>query len=82
MLSREAAIDVLKNKPNQKITHRFWDFDEYIYGKNGKVYDEQGCLFEDWVSEGIGRHDGIRARVGGVWEDGWSLYMENPDEEK
>lgn len=76
MLSREAAIDVLENKPNQKITHKFFDSNEYIYSKDGVVYDEQGYLFEDWVSDGTGKHDGIRARVGGAWEDGWSLYEE------
>lgn len=35
MVSREAAIDVLENKPNQKITHRFFGSDEYIYSKDG-----------------------------------------------
>ena len=75
MFSRDWAIDVLKNKPKQKITHRLFDSNEYIYGKNGKVYDENGYLFEDWVSEGIGKHDGVRMRVGDSWEDGWNMQV-------
>ena len=75
MFSRDWAINILKNNPNQKITHRLFDSDEYVYGKNGKVYDENGYLFEDWVSEGIGKHDGMRMRVGGSWEDGWDIRL-------
>lgn len=37
------------------------------------MYDENGCLFEDWYSSGFGRHDGIRMRKGGNWEDGWEI---------
>ena len=77
MVSREAAIDVLK-KINQIKKSRI-DFSILMsisMAKMEKVYDERGYLFEDWVSEGAGKHDGIRARVGGTWEDGWSLYEE------
>lgn len=74
MFSREWAIDGLENKLNQKITHRLFGSNEYIYGKNGKVYDENNYLFEDWTSEGVGKHDGVRMRVDGPWEAGWSIY--------
>lgn len=43
---------------------------EYLFGRNGKVYDENGLLFEDWTSEGSGKRDGMRMRVGDDWEDG------------
>lgn len=74
MYSREWAIDMLKNHPGEKITHMLFASDEYIYGRNEKVYDEMEYLFEDWNSEGIGKHDGMRSRIGGPWEDGWSIY--------
>ena len=67
--SRAWALDILKNQPNVKITHRYFSSDEYIYGKeDGNVYDENGYLFEDWESD---RFSGMRMRFGGVWEDGW-----------
>lgn len=69
--SRAWALDVLKNQPNVKITHELFDSDEYIYGAKGCVYDECGYLFEDWHSS---YRNGMRMRVGGSWEDGWSLY--------
>lgn len=75
MFSREQAIYRLKNHPNEKITHRLFGPDEYIYSKDGKVYDEDGYLFEDWISEGLGQHNGMRMRAGDSFEDGWSLYQ-------
>lgn len=79
MFSREQAISRLKNNPNEKITHRLFGPDEYLYGRNGKVYDENEYLFEDWTSEGSGKHDGMRMRVGGNWENGWDLFKEDID---
>ena len=52
---------------------------EYLFGRNGKVYDENGLLFEDWTSEGSGKRDGMRMRVGDDWEDGWDLFKEDID---
>ncbi|RHK98252.1 hypothetical protein [Blautia obeum] len=42
MFSRDWAITILNHHPNVKITHRLFSTDEYIYGRNGKVYDEFG----------------------------------------
>lgn len=74
MFSRDWAITILNHHPNVKITHRLFSTDEYIYGRNGKVYDENDYLFEDWISEGLGRHDGMRMRVDELWNDGWNFY--------
>lgn len=57
MLSREAAIDALENKPNQN-THRLFETSAYIYDKDGNIFDRWEYLFQDWISEGIGRYDG------------------------
>ena len=72
--SREWAINILKGDPNTKITHSLFDSNEYIYGKDGLVFDENGLLFEDWTSDGPNKHNGIRMRIGGPWEYGWSFY--------
>jgi hypothetical protein len=70
-------IHQLENKPGVKVTHLNFSDDEYIYEKeNGNIYDESWYLFEDWYSEGMGRHDGIRQRVGGNWNYSWEIWKE------
>lgn len=73
-MDRSSMIELIKENPNVKITHWLFSDDEYIYQKdNGKIYDENGYLFEDWYSEGAGQHNGIRMRKGGSWETGWEI---------
>ena len=70
-------IEFIKENPNVKITHFLFGEDEYIFQKeNGKIYDERGYLFEDWYSEGAGKHNGIRMRVGGDWDTGWAVVKD------
>lgn len=74
-MTRSEMINFLKENPYVKVTHSLFGSDEYIYSKeDGKVYEENGYLFEDWHSL---YHDGLRMRTGGEWEDGWSLFDEN-----
>ena len=71
-MTRDEMIIFIKEHPNVKITHWLFDEDEYIYSKDdGKVYDENNYLFEDWLSYGPGAHNGIRMRYGDNWYDGW-----------
>lgn len=71
-MTRDEMIVYMHNNPNVKITHRLFDSDEYIYQKeDGRVYDENGYLFEDWKSD---YRDGIRMRNDGAWLTGWSIY--------
>lgn len=71
-MDRDTMIKFMEENLGVKITHELFGNDEFIYQKdNGCVYDENGYLFEDWYSSGLGRHDGIRMRKGGNWEDGW-----------
>ncbi|MBQ8806496.1 MAG: hypothetical protein IJZ68_08585 [Bacteroidaceae bacterium] len=73
-LSRVEMMVALTSKPHVKISHRFFTKDEYIYlGDDGKVYDENGYLFDDWDSPA---NCGLRMRTGGNWESGW--YIKNP----
>lgn len=73
-MSRDEMIQFIKANPIVKITHTLFDEFEYIYSaQDGNVYDENGYLFEDWYSFGCSRRDGIRERVGGRWETGWSI---------
>ena len=71
-MSRDEMIKYMAENPNMKITHRLFDFDEFIYqSEDGRIYDENGYLFEDWESEW---HNGIRTRTGESWENGWKPY--------
>lgn len=74
-MTRDEMIRFILDYPNVKITHHLFSGDEYIYRKqNGQsIWDENNYLFEDWVSKGPGQHNGIRMRIGGNWEDGWSV---------
>lgn len=73
-MSRDDIIIFMKENPNTKVTHWLFSSDEFIYQKeDGRVYDENGYLFEDWCSNGAGQHNGIRMRIGGNWDDGWKV---------
>ena len=71
MFSRDIAISYL-TESNKKITHILFSSDEYIYNKNGKIYDEAGYVFEDWITDGY--HNGIRIRTEQCWDTGWDFY--------
>ena len=75
-MTREVMIKFMEENPNVKITHTLFDSGEYIYQKeDGKVYDENGYLFDDWHSD---EHCGLRAmRWEGDWEDGWSVKFDD-----
>lgn len=76
-IKRNIMIEFMKENPNVKFTHPLFSDDEYIYQKeNGNVYDENGYLFEDWYSEGVGQHNGIRMRIGREWNDGWEVIID------
>ena len=69
-MTRNEMIEFIKNNPYVHITHVLFADDEYIYSDiDGLVWDEYDYLFENWTGD---RNDGIRCRVGGRWEDGWS----------
>lgn len=76
-MDRSTMIVFIQENPNIKITHSLFSEGEYIYQKeDGKVYDEEGNLFEDWYSDGVGRHNGVRMRIGGNWDDGWTVIKD------
>lgn len=75
MMTRNEMVEFIKNNPHVKITHTYFSSEEYIYSdSSGKVYTEEGYLFEDWHSNEYLGHNGIRMRKGEGWENGWSLY--------
>ncbi len=75
-LSRSEMIELIKNHPHIPFAHRLFSQGEYIYSNAaGDIYDENGYLFEDWHSDGPGRHDGIRRRTVGAWEHGWQICI-------
>ena len=73
-MTREEMMDFIRKNPNKKISHVSFGNDEYIlYKEDGKVYDENNYIFEDFTTS---RHNGLRFRVGGLWESGWYEYYE------
>lgn len=76
-MDRSTMIVFIQENPNVKIRHPLFSNDEYIYQKeDGKVYDENEYLFEDWYSEEKGQHNGIRMRTGVNWDDGWEVISD------
>ena len=79
-MTRNEIIRFFELCPNCLVSHHYFGDDEYLYSRSdGKVYDENDYLFEDWTSQ---MHCGIRLREGGAWEDGWkalSLMERKPD---
>ena len=74
-MTRSEMIAYIKAHPYNKISHRLFTDDEYIYaGWDGCVYDENGNLFECWYEPF--NWFGIRERCGGQWEDGWYVKTE------
>lgn len=73
-MSKDEMIAFIKRNPNVKITHKmFADFEYIVQRRDGRVYDENGDLFEDWYSKRGTGHDGIRIRMGRCWEIGWGI---------
>ena len=77
MTKAEMIATIIKN-PNTRFTHNL--FAEESDGilditterkEDGNIYDECGCLFEDWHST---FNCGIRIRTGEEWEKGWRTY--------
>lgn len=69
-MTKAQMIDFIKSHPNVKVSHWLFDDDEYIFYSGGRVYSEEGYVFEDWSSDGA---DGLRVREGAHWESGWSV---------
>lgn len=55
--AKEAMVD------GKKITHRFFDPEEFLYMKGFDVFDETGRLF----------NEGWEMRKGNLWETDWSI---------
>ena len=72
-MTRAEMIAYIRSNPWVKISHHSFASDEYIFSKDdGRVYDENGRLFEDWNQ----LHDGIRRRIGTFFQTGWTFYKE------
>ena len=75
-MTRNDMITFIKNNPYIHITHNLFAEDEYIYSDpNGIVHDESGYIFENWdsVTNMWSGYNGIRLRIGGMWENGWYI---------
>lgn len=68
-LTRTEMIELLKSNPYLAFKHELFDEEEYIYSDGVCVRDENNYVFEDWHSND---RNGIRMRIGGNWETGWS----------
>ncbi|MCM1215963.1 MAG: hypothetical protein NC548_15760 [Lachnospiraceae bacterium] len=68
-LTRTEMIELLKSNPYLAFRHELFGDDEYIYFDGVCVRDENNYVFDDWYSND---RNGIRMRVGGNWETGWT----------
>lgn len=72
-MSYEEMIAFIHAHPYVAISHTLFDDCEYIYlSKDGRVYDENGYLFEDWEWHPFARN-GLRIRDDGIWKSGWYI---------
>ena len=53
------------------ITHKKFDYGEYIYCKKHIIYNNLGKIFEDWVNKS--NKNGLRIRKSDDWKTGWSI---------
>ena len=67
----DQMIQFMKENLYVKITHPLFSDNEYIFQKeDGKIYDENGNIFEDWQSD---ISNGLRLRCSKNWKDGWKV---------
>ena len=71
-MTRSEAIAHMQLNPNIKVTHDHFSPEEYLYMKDGKIYTEEGYLFEDF--EPRSNNNGMRIRDGENWATGWSIW--------
>lgn len=74
-MNKIEAIEAMKQ--GLKVTHRYFATDEYIYMKNGEIYDEN-----DYKMSCIGANNQLITfwtdRTDSAWIDGgWRIYVEN-----
>ena len=68
-MTRKACIGLIDILIKMRFKHILFDENEFIYcDLDGKIYDEDNYVFEDWTSS---FNDGLRIRKGDQWEDGW-----------
>lgn len=73
-LTREEAIAILRTNPYAKISHELFSKNEFLTGNGcGNVFDENGYLFEDWVSS---HANGMRMRTDYLFKNGWYIKKE------
>lgn len=76
-MNKQAAINLMKRNPLVKITHQYFSSEEYIYMKDGDIYDENEYRMTE-----IGPDSSINFwtdRTGPEWEEGWSIYKTDAD---
>lgn len=63
-MTKDEVVELLKE--GKKITHRYFTPEEYVYQKDGKIFDEKDyCHTQFWQ---IRRHES--------WNTGWGIYNE------
>lgn len=71
-MTKDQIIEYMRNHHYVKVDHWLFDPEEYLYMKpDGKVYTEEGYLFEDFHTPY--NHNGLRIRTGRYWEEGWNV---------
>lgn len=78
-MTRSEAMAAIQADPNVKVTHDYFSPEEYLYMKDGKIYTEEGYLFEDF--DPLSANNGMRLRDGENWATGWSIWKEPEDKQ-
>lgn len=63
-MKRNVIFQFLQARLNMHISHILFSDGEYIFSKkDGNMYDEEeGNLFENWIFEGVRKHNEIHLR--------------------
>lgn len=63
-LTKAEAIQAMAD--GKKVSHRYFESDEYIYTADGEVYDEGDIMLSDFW----------KWRTRKVWDGGWYIFKE------
>lgn len=64
-MNKESVIQSMKD--DNKVTHKMFCSDEFVYMKDSIIYDENDYTM----------HDFWGLRTDAIWEKGWSIFLGN-----
>ena len=65
-MTKQAAIEAMKS--GEKVTHRFFEYNEWITMKNEFIVSEDGCVYKSKEFWSVRKSD--------YWNTDWSIWGE------